>query len=209
MTAKKNPETKPAEVVEEVVSSRSLLDKAAILNQVGGDDIHDSIMFFAEVNSENAQKFISRLQVLSAILDADDPITVYINTPGGSATATCAMIDAIKRCPQPVVTVATGICASAGVFLLAAGDVRLATKLSTIFYHEAIIDQTARSPHELESSQQFYTMLRTRLIDGILFDACKKSLKTRKSFDKVFLNNTSFYMTPERALELGLIHEVI
>ena len=52
----------------------------------------------------------------------DDPITLVINSPGGSVTAGLAIYDAMQNVDCPVVTVCSGICASMGAVLFAAGS---------------------------------------------------------------------------------------
>lgn len=58
------------------------------------------------------------------VLSAEDPkrdISLWINSPGGSVTAMLAIMDVIKLIPNDVNTLALGIAASAGQFLLSAG----------------------------------------------------------------------------------------
>ena len=58
------------------------------------------------------------------LLSAEDPkkdIYLYINSPGGSVTAGMAIYDIMQLVPNDVVTIATGMAASMGQFLLTAG----------------------------------------------------------------------------------------
>ncbi|MET0726065.1 MAG: ATP-dependent Clp protease proteolytic subunit [Leifsonia sp.] len=58
------------------------------------------------------------------MLAADDPradIAFWINSPGGSVPAMLAIMDVMRAIPNAVTTIAVGIAASAGQFLLSAG----------------------------------------------------------------------------------------
>ena len=62
------------------------------------------------------------------LLSAEDPkkdIYLYINSPGGSVTAGMAIYDIMQLVPNDVVTIATGMAASMGQFLLTAGALSL------------------------------------------------------------------------------------
>lgn len=183
--------------------------KSRLLDNLSTEGVSNEIYFFTEVTPDTAVQLIHKIKVLSSILDEDDPIFIFLNTPGGSATAMLSIIDAFNRCRNPIITVATGLCASAGVFLLASGDVRLATKNAIIFYHEPINESLNRSPLEFESSHNHYKALRDNVIYNIFKPACTK-LKNRKAFDKIFMNNTSLYISPKEALEVyGLVEGII
>ena len=54
--------------------------------------------------------------------DADAPITVMINSPGGSADAGFAIYDLLRFVSCPVRTIVNGLCASAGILIHLAGD---------------------------------------------------------------------------------------
>lgn len=197
------------ELEEEETLVDKLVKKSQFLEVVNYFDIADAVPVFTAIDAEASLKFINRFKMLESMTDEDDYITVWINTPGGSVTACMAIVDCIKSSTRKVRTVATGMCASAGFFILAAGDVRLATKQATLFYHEPIMTGTTTTPNELHSSAEFYNLTRERLVNGLLFDACE-NVKRRSQFKKKFDNNTSWYITPEVALEeLGLIHKII
>ena len=77
-------------------------------------------------------------------LDAEDPeqdINMYINSPGGSATAMLAMYDTMQFVNADVATTALGMAASAGAFLLTAGakGKRAALPNTRIMLHQASI----------------------------------------------------------------------
>ena len=91
----------------------------------------------SEVRDENANAICSQLLLLSAE-DPEADIYLYINSPGGSITAGMAIYDTMKFIPNDVVTVATGLAASMGQFLLSSGTPgkRYATPNARILMHQ-------------------------------------------------------------------------
>jgi ATP-dependent Clp protease protease subunit len=91
----------------------------------------------SEVRDENANAICSQLLLLSAE-DPEKDIYLYINSPGGSVTAGMAIYDTMKFIPNDVVTVATGLAASMGQFLLSSGTKgkRYATPHARILMHQ-------------------------------------------------------------------------
>ena len=73
-----------------------------------------------DVRDDNANAICSQLLLLSAE-DPEKDIYLYINSPGGSVTAGMAIYDTMQYIPNDVVTVATGLAASMGQFLLSGG----------------------------------------------------------------------------------------
>ncbi len=90
-----------------------------------------------EVSDANANAICSQLLLLSAE-DSDKDIWLYINSPGGSITAGMAIYDTMQYIPNDVVTVATGLAASMGQFLLSSGTPgkRYATPNARILMHQ-------------------------------------------------------------------------
>lgn len=74
-----------------------------------------------EINDETAALFCSAVRCLS---QDKDPITVYIQSPGGSVSAGLYMYDTLKNCGCEVITVACGMAASMGALLLTAGGTK-------------------------------------------------------------------------------------
>ncbi|NVM98448.1 MULTISPECIES: ATP-dependent Clp protease proteolytic subunit [unclassified Arthrobacter] len=91
----------------------------------------------SEVRDDNANLICSQLLLLSAE-DPEKDIFLYINSPGGSVTAGMAIYDTMEFIPNDVVTVATGLAASMGQFLLSSGTKgkRYATPNARILMHQ-------------------------------------------------------------------------
>ena len=91
----------------------------------------------SDVRDDNANAICSQLLLLSAE-DPEKDIYLYINSPGGSITAGMAIYDTMNFIPNDVVTVATGLAASMGQFLLSSGTPgkRFATPNARILMHQ-------------------------------------------------------------------------
>lgn len=83
--------------------------------------LKDRIIFLgSEVRDENANAICAQMLLLTAEDPAKD-IYLYINSPGGSVTAGMAIYDTMQFVPNDVATVAMGLAASMGQFLLSSG----------------------------------------------------------------------------------------
>ncbi|MDQ0895117.1 ClpP family protease [Agromyces ramosus] len=82
---------------------------------------HERIIVLGdELDQQGGNRLIAQLVTLAA----DDPrrdIRFWINSPGGSVSAMLAIADVMRSIPNDVSTIAVGIAASAGQFLLSAG----------------------------------------------------------------------------------------
>jgi len=90
-----------------------------------------------EVRDENSNRIAKQLQVLAAE-DPEKDISLYINSPGGSISAGMVIYDTMQLIPNDVVTVAMGLAASMGQFLLCAGTAgkRYATPNTRVMMHQ-------------------------------------------------------------------------
>lgn len=83
--------------------------------------LRERIVFLgSEVNDKIANEITTQLLLLQAE-DPEKDITLYINSPGGSVTAGFAIYDTMRLVEPDVATVAMGLAASMGQFLLTAG----------------------------------------------------------------------------------------
>lgn len=79
-----------------------------------------TVTLFGEVTSEQCQSICG--QILAMVEDdPHEPITLLIDSPGGNLMAGMMVYDLIKTIDAPVSTVAMGLAASMGQFLLSAG----------------------------------------------------------------------------------------
>ena len=110
-----------------------------------GDQIYsrllrERIIFLAgEVRDEMANSICAQMLLLAAE-DPDKDIYLYINSPGGSITAGMAIYDTMHYIKNDVATVAMGMAASMGQFLLTAGQPgkRYATPHARILMHQPL-----------------------------------------------------------------------
>ena len=91
----------------------------------------------SEVRDENANAICAQMLLLAA-QDPNADIYLYINSPGGSVTAGMAIYDTMQYIQPDVATVAVGLAASMGQFLLSSGakGKRYATPHARIMMHQ-------------------------------------------------------------------------
>ena len=91
----------------------------------------------SEVRDENANAICAQMMLLAAE-DPEKDIYLYINSPGGSITAGMAIYDTMQYIQPDVATVAMGMAASMGQFLLSSGakGKRYATPHARVMMHQ-------------------------------------------------------------------------
>ena len=93
----------------------------SIDDQVTARLLHQRIIVLGqEVDDPIANRLCGQLLLLSAE-DPRAPISLYINSPGGSVSAGLAIYDTMRLIPNDVSTLALGLAGSMGQFLLTAG----------------------------------------------------------------------------------------
>jgi len=95
------------------------------------------IFFVGPVNDQSANLVVAQLLFLESE-NPDKDISLYINSPGGSVYAGLAIYDTMQFVKPDVSTLCTGLAASMGAFLLAAGTKgkRYALPNSRIMIHQ-------------------------------------------------------------------------
>jgi ATP-dependent Clp protease, protease subunit len=96
----------PARTVDDQLVTRLLYQRIIVLG--------------TEVDDQVANRLCAQLLLLSAE-DSRADISLYINSPGGSVSAGLAIYDTMRLIPNDVSTLAMGLAASMGQFLLCAG----------------------------------------------------------------------------------------
>jgi ATP-dependent Clp protease protease subunit len=122
--------------------------------------LRERIIFLGSVVEDQVANAICAQMLLLAAEDPDKDIYLYINSPGGSVSAGMAIYDTMQFVKNDVATVAMGLAASMGQFLLCAGaeGKRYATPHARIMMHQPSggIGGTA-SDIKIQAEQMLYT----------------------------------------------------
>ncbi|MEY3734409.1 MAG: hypothetical protein RL347_1768 [Actinomycetota bacterium] len=155
-----------------------------------------------EVRDENSNRIAKQLQVLAAE-DPDKDITLYINSPGGSITAGMVIYDTMQLIPNNVTTIAMGLAASMGQFLLCAGAAgkRYATPNTRIMMHQPLggIGGTA-SDIKIQAEQMLFIKKRMAQLIAEHSGHSLEEIEADSDRDRWF--------TAEEARDYGLIDHV-
>jgi len=141
------------------------------------------------------------------LLDSENPekdIMLYINSPGGSVTAGFAIYDTIQHIRADVNTICIGQAASMGAFLLASGTPgkRHAVPHSRILIHQPLGGAQGQATDIEIQAAEIGRIKRT--LNELL------AKHTGQSFKKIEKDTDRDYiMTPEEALEYGMIDKII
>ncbi|MBL8729910.1 MAG: ATP-dependent Clp protease proteolytic subunit [Planctomycetes bacterium] len=136
--------------------------------------------------------------------DSKKPITVFINSPGGSADAGFAIYDLLRFIKPPVTTVVNGLCASAGILIHLAGDKkrRFCLPESRFMIHQPST-MGRGTASDLDITAKEILKLRDRY-NKIIAEACGK-----QAADVLEAARRDFWLDAGQALEYGLVTKVI
>jgi ATP-dependent Clp protease protease subunit len=161
------------------------------------------IFLVGPVNDHAANLIVAQLLFLESE-NPDKDISLYINSPGGSVSAGMAIFDTMQFIKPDVSTLCTGLAASMGAFLLAAGTKgkRFSLPNSRIMIHQPSGGAQGQATDiEIQAKEILY--LRGRL-NGILAD------KTGKSIEQIGLDTErDNFMSADAAAEYGMIDKVL
>ena len=161
------------------------------------------IFLVGPVNDQSANLIVAQLLFLESE-NPDKDISLYINSPGGSVSAGMAIYDTMQFIKPDVSTLCTGLAASMGAFLLAAGakGKRFSLPNSRIMIHQPSGgSQGMASDIEIQAKEILY--LRERLAK-IMADSTGKTIEQiHKDTDR------DRFMSADEAADYGLIDKVL
>ncbi len=164
----------------------------------------DRIIFLGvPVNDYVANIIQAQLLFLESV-DSGKDIQIYLNTPGGSVYAGLGIYDTMQYIAPDVSTICTGIAASMGAVLLAAGakGKRTALKHSRILIHQPMGGAQGQAS-DIEITAREILKLKKELYEIIAKHAKQDYEKIWKDSDR------DYWMTSQEALEYGMIDEVL
>ena len=162
-----------------------------------------TIFLNGEINADMANFFVTQLLYLEET--PDEPVNIYINSPGGEVNAGLMIYDAIQGSKLEINMICTGLAASMAAVLLAGGQrgSRYILRHSKVMIHEPLLANgvggSATSIRKISES-----IIETReLVNGIL---AKHTGKTVEEINEA----TSFdnYMSAEEAIAFGLCDRI-
>jgi ATP-dependent Clp protease protease subunit len=166
--------------------------------------LKDRIIFLGSaINDEVANSVVAQMLFLQSE-DAKADVHLYLNSPGGSVTSGLAIYDTMQFISCEVATYCVGQCASMAAVLLTAGAAgkRQALPNSRILIHQPMAGMEGTAEDIMIHAKEF-AKIKERL-NGILLKHTGQSLeKIEKDTDR------DRFMSPDEALEYGLIDKVI
>jgi len=166
--------------------------------------LKDRIIFLSgEINDHIANIVIAQL----LFLESEDPkkdIHLYINSPGGSTSATLAMIDTMRHIKPAVSTICIGVAASGGAWLLSSGKKgkRFALPNAEVMIHQPLGGAEGQAT-DIEISAKHIIATRERLGLILKENTGKPLIQIQKDLDR------DFWMTTEEAKKYGIIDKIL
>lgn len=162
-----------------------------------------SIFLWGGVDDDSAKHVIDRLMYLDSE-KSGEPITFYINSPGGYVTSGMAIYDTMQMIESPVHTICMGLAASMGSILLSGGEKgkRSIFKHGRVMIHQPSLGgfQGTASDIEIQSREIQKTK---ELSAHILADNCGQT------FEKVMKDfNRDHWLNAEESVKYGIVDAV-
>jgi ATP-dependent Clp protease, protease subunit len=165
--------------------------------------LKERIIFLGGPIEEHTANIVIAQLLFLASEDSKKDISFYINSPGGSVTATLAMLDTMNYIKPDVSTVCVGMAASGGAILLSAGKKgkRYALPNAEVMIHQPW-GGTQGSASDIEITAKHIVEMRAKL-NKILAKNTGQSLeKVEKDADR------DFFLSAEDAKKYGIIDEI-
>ena len=161
-----------------------------------------SVLLSGEINKRLAERVIKQLILLEA--DAEDPIRVFIDSPGGDVDAGYAIFDMLRFVTPPVVTIGMGLVASAAavVLLAAPRERRVGLPNSHYLIHQPLSGIRGVAT-EIEIHARELEKLRSKINQMIAEETGQSLEKVERDTDR------DYWLNADEAQEYGLVSRII
>ena len=166
--------------------------------------LKDRIVFLGHPVTDEVANLVTAQLLFLESEDPEKEINFYINSPGGSVTAGLAIYDTMQFIKPPVSTLCLGQAASMGAMLLLAGQKgrRYALPHSRIMIHQPLGGAQGQAT-DIDIQAREILRMREEINNIIVRHTGQQLKKIERDTDR------DMFLTPEQAVEYGLIDEVI
>ncbi len=179
-------------------------------------DPERTVEWLGSINYSNLENTLGRIKGLFSI-DAEAPITLLVNSFGGTTGIGMSFYDAMRTwLPANLTTIGSGDVDSSGIVVLAAGIKRYITKNTTLLLHLA--GRTFPGEKRFSTADIEAMMKEDRLKDYqyacVISDACMEKHKGESALkytpEKILeLMSKNTLLTAEEAVNMGIGHAVL
>ena len=163
---------------------------------------HREVELVGEVSADSVNALIRELRYLQSE-EPEAPITLYINSPGGSVDSGMALYDVMQAVSCPVRTICVGLAASMAALLFVSGAERDMLPHSRLMIHDPLIIQTGGSALKLKAISD--DLMETRqIIAKVIAEHSGKSME--EVLEKTANDS---YFRAEEAVKFGLADHII
>lgn len=169
--------------------------------------IGNEILFYADVDRENALDFVEKFKKLeidllkkkAELVGYEPNIRIHIMSDGGDIFAGMTLMNTLESSRVKVITIAQGSCCSAATFMLLGGAERKMGKNAYVLIHQISTEMWGNFQelkHELKSTDKFMKMLKRMYLE--------KTQIPEKMLKK--LMKKDIYLNPRDCLKYGIVH---
>jgi len=164
----------------------------------------DRIIFLGAPIYDDAANIIQAQMLFLESVDPDKDIQIYVNSPGGSVSAGLGIYDTMQLVAPDVATICTGMAASMGAVLLAAGAAgkRSALPHSRVMIHQPL-GGTQGQASDIEITAREILRTKRELYDILSLHTGQTIKKIERDADR------DYWLSAEEAKAYGLIDEVL
>jgi ATP-dependent Clp protease, protease subunit len=171
------------------------------------------IIISSPINQQVAQEVIEQI---IAVNDHDaqmsivktyqpEPIEMFINSGGGSATDGFAIIGAMEMSETPIVTYGMGIIASMALAIFAMGDYRLAHRHARFMYHSVAYGEMGYIKDHEDGLKEADVI--QRMYNSIFHET--KSKISKEKMAEIKDKKENFFFSAKKAVELNVANEIM
>lgn len=164
----------------------------------------DRIIFLGVAINDDVANIIQAQLLFLESADSKKPVSLYLNSPGGSVYAGLGIYDTMQYITPEVATICTGMAASMAAVLMCAG----ANKKRTALPHARIMIHQPMGGAEGQASDIEITAKEIMKLKKELYEIIAKH--SGQPYDKVYTDSDrDYWMTAQEAKDYGMIDEVL
>ncbi len=166
--------------------------------------LNERIIFLGGPIDDNVANLVIAQLLYLEHTDPKKDISLYINSPGGSVSATLAMIDTMNHIKCDVSTVCVGIAASGGALLLSAGQKgkRFILPYAEVMVHQ-VLSGVEGQASDIEIGARHILRTKARLNEILAKNTGKTASQVEKDTDR------DYWMTAEEAKKYSIVDSIV